>query len=71
MQKNLAATIARKLMSLAGIIVNSAAALGAAAGGSQASRYLPRSHPDTRRGRVNRGRAVDRVVIDQWLLWRK
>jgi hypothetical protein len=70
-RNNRAAAIAEALATLAAVIISTAASLASAVGGAGANRYLPRSHPDTRRGASHRVRAVDRVVIDQWLLWRK
>jgi hypothetical protein len=67
--------IAKALSALATLIVNTAAAVGAAAGGSGAVRYSPKTYPDARPGRQLRrsarhARGVDRAVIDQWLMWR-
>ena len=67
--------IAKALSAIAAVIVNTAASIGAAAGGSGAVRYSQRSYPDSRPGRTLRrsrrnARGVDRAVIDQWLMWR-
>ena len=67
--------IAKALSAVATVIVNTAASLGAAAGGSGAVRYSQKSYPDARPHRNLRrsGRnahGVERAVIDQWLMWR-
>jgi len=69
------AAIAKALSAIATVIVDSAASLGAAAGGSGYMRYSPKSYPDARPGRrvsrrARNPRGVDRAVIDQWLMWR-
>ena len=53
------AAIAQALASLAAVVFDAAVALGVAAGGREPNPRKP-----------HRNRAVDRVVIDQWLLWR-
>jgi len=67
--------IAKTLSAIAAVIVDTAASLGAAAGGSGSSPYSPKTCPDARPGRHVRRSArnacgVDRAVIDQWLMWR-
>ena len=67
--------IAQALSAFATFVVNTAASVGAAAGGSSAARYSLKNYPDARQGRQLRrsarhARGVDRAVIDQWLMWR-
>ena len=67
------AAIARTLSAI-GTVINAAAQVGAANDGSGASRFLSGAHHDgrlARRGRPKHcARAVDCVVLDQWLMWR-
>ena len=66
--------IAKGLSAVGKVLVNTAAQIGAAHGGSGAVRFLSGLHHDgrvARRGRPKHcARAVDCVVIDQWLMWR-
>ena len=67
--------IAKTLSAIATVIVNTAASLGAAAGGAGALRYSQKTYPDAQPGRraprrSRNVRGVDRAVIDQWLMWR-
>ncbi len=68
------AAIARTLSAIGTVLVNTAAHIGAANGGSGASRFLSGAHHDgrlARRGHPKHcARAVDCVVLDQWLMWR-
>ena len=66
--------IVRALSVVRTILVDAAAHIGAANGGFGAGRFLSGPHHDgrvARRGRPKHcARAVDCVVIDQWLMWR-
>jgi hypothetical protein len=71
---NLKTAIAKLLSDVGAILVNTAAQIGAANGGIRSGMFLPGPHHDgriARRGRRKHcARAVDCVVIDQWLMWR-
>ena len=67
--------IAKALAAIATVIVDTAASLGAAAGGSGSLRYWKKTYPDAPPGRhlrrsARHPRGVERAVIDQWLMWR-
>ena len=71
---NIITAIAKALAGIGATLLNTAAHIGAANGGIRSGMFLPGPHHDgriSRRGRPKHcARAVDCVVIDQWLMWR-